>query len=276
MNNGFLICASSENYLHQAYLACLSIKAINRNSFVSLLTNAQVTQKYNEIFDNVFILFDKNVNDRYALELRQCVYDVTPYDNTIVIDTDVLVLENLDSCWNYLISNTSILFTTKAFTYRYELIKDNYYRKSFIYNNLPNTYSAFYFFKKNAISNEFFNLLKLVNLNWNKFYNIFCPNYTPKQPSMDISVAISYIILNCNDFNHIMPVNLVHMKTRIQNWENYADQWTNTISFNLTNNGNLYVGNYKQKGIFHYVENSFVTDNIVEIFEKRCNELHSI
>jgi len=45
------------------------------------------------------------------------------------------------------------------------------------------------------------------------------------------------------------------MKSKVQNWINPTDTWTDTIPYYIGDE--LKVGNYLQHGIFHYTENSF-------------------
>jgi hypothetical protein len=54
------------------------------------------------------------------------------------------------------------------------------------------------------------------------------------------------------------------MKPRIQNYQSQLKLWTEQIDYNLTPQNELFVGNFKQKGIFHYVEDNFLTDKMLE------------
>ena len=54
------------------------------------------------------------------------------------------------------------------------------------------------------------------------------------------------------------------MKPNIQNWLAKKDSWLEVIDYNFNNSNELMVGNFLQKGIFQYVEKSFVTDKMME------------
>jgi len=144
-NRGFLVFAAGEKYVKQAYLLALSIK---KNSIypISIVTNDRVPYT---IFDNI-IPHTFNASGRFVTDVRKHAYDLTPYSETIVLDTDTIVLQNLDYFWN--IKKNSFYYTTNAFTYRNELITSDYYRKTFTANNLPNCYNAFYYFKKDFMN----------------------------------------------------------------------------------------------------------------------------
>ena len=46
------------------------------------------------------------------------------------------------------------------------------------------------------------------------------------------------------------------MKSRVQDWENPTENWLEDIQFYFDQEKQLKVGNYKQLGLFHYVENA--------------------
>ena len=54
------------------------------------------------------------------------------------------------------------------------------------------------------------------------------------------------------------------MKPRIQNYQSQLKLWTEQLDYNLTAQNELFVANIKQKGIFHYVEDNFLTDKMLE------------
>ena len=104
MSKGFLIFAQnteSVDYVQQAYVLALSIKysqpEINN---VSLVTNSVVPDEYTSIFDQIIpIPWFKELEDSpLQAENRWKLYHATPYDETIVLDSDMLVLADI-SLW---------------------------------------------------------------------------------------------------------------------------------------------------------------------------------
>ena len=57
------------------------------------------------------------------------------------------------------------------------------------------------------------------------------------------------------------------MKPNVQKWFKQKQKWTDTISFDMDKDGNLFVGNFRQSGVFHYVENEFLQDKITKRLE---------
>jgi hypothetical protein len=54
------------------------------------------------------------------------------------------------------------------------------------------------------------------------------------------------------------------MKPHVQEWRQVPEQWTKVIGKYYRPDGTLILGNYVQKGLLHYVEDEFLTDNIIE------------
>ena len=60
------------------------------------------------------------------------------------------------------------------------------------------------------------------------------------------------------------------MKLYAQEWQTLrTTKWIDQVGIYLNHNLNLVIGNYTQTGIFHYVENEFVTDDIIKAYEKK-------
>lgn len=267
---GFVIFAEGDEYVRQAYLAALSIKASENEFPVSIITCNRVCKKYACIFDKIIPIPWYNANaTRLKSENRWKIYHASPYEETIVLDSDILVLQNLDYFWNFL-SNYDLYFPTKVFTYRKELVTSDYYRKTFVVNNLPNFYNAVHFFKKCNRAKEFYSWVELVTNNWELFYGHFCKEYYPKEPSMDVTTAIVAKILDCEtdiaNFAQEMP-EIIHMKSRIQNWKNPQTSWQDRVGVYLQEDLQLKIGNHRQDTIFHYTENNFATDDIIRKYE---------
>jgi len=273
-SRGFVIYAEGETHLKQAYLAVLSLQAAGNDYPVSIITNCPVSQKFQKVFDKIIEIpwFTESKTELCA-ENRWKIYHATPYEHTVVLDSDVLVLENLEYFWNFA-KDYDLFFPTEVFTYRKEKITSNYYRKAFTENNLPNLYNCLHYFSKSEFTHEFYKWVELISNNWELFYGNFCSKKYPKQPSMDITTAIASKILDCNFEITNQTLNkptIVHMKPMIQGWKNPKSLWQNKVGAYLTEDLELKIGNHRQDTIFHYTENSFCTDDMIRKFEKCLN-----
>jgi len=274
-NRGFLVYASGETYVKQAYLCALSLKASGNQYPISIVSNDNISDTYKKVFDKVIdIPWYKKTNSRFQVENRWKLYHVSPYEETIVLDTDILVQQDLEHFWS-LMENYDLYYPTRVFTYRQELVTSNFYRKAFVANNLPNVYNTLHFFKKCDKSKQYFTWVELISNNWELFYGNFCKNFYPKMPSMDVTCAIAAKILDIDteitNAKHDMPL-IVHMKPAIQGWKNSVSEWQSRVGVYVSNDLKLKIGNHLQDSIFHYTENNFVTDDIIRKYEKCLTE----
>jgi len=268
MDNGFLIYASGSDYIKQAYLCGLSIERFN-NFPISLVTtdDTYITEKIKNFFDKIIIV-PPDLNHRYHISNRSSLYFLSPYENTIVFDSDTIILENFDKKWQELYDQNFIYYPTDAFTYRNVKVTNNFYRKAFVDNNLPNIYTGCYFFKQCNESDKFYSLLKIVADNWPEFYKIYLGKDKLNLPSMDILTAITDKMLKVNSIKQKSFFKFIHMKNRIQDWKINANSWLDTIPYYINDDSELFVGNHKQSGVFHYVIKDFCNDFIIDTFEK--------
>lgn len=271
---------SKTDYVRQAYLCALSIKATNPNSKICLVTNNKLDKKTASVFDDIVEIpwDDAAEHSTWKIENRWKIYHACPYESTIVLDTDMLVLEDISRWWNWL-QEKDLFFTSNVLTYRGDKVSSVYYRKAFKVHDLPNVYAGLHYFKKSENAKVFFKWLEIVMNNWELFYGQFAGGkYFQKTPSIDLSSAIVTKILGLEETitnKNIDYPTFTHMKLHCQNWEKpMSDKWQDLVSVYLNDDLDLKVGNYRQFGIFHYTENDFLTDEIIETYEKRLDMQH--
>jgi hypothetical protein len=270
---------SKDDYVKQAYLCALSIRATNPDSKICLITDAELDDKTASVFDHVVDIpwNDQAENSEWKVENRWKIYHATPFDETIVLDTDMLVLEDISHWWKFL-QTREVFFNTNVKTYRGNTVTSVYYRKAFVNHQLPNLYAGFHYFKKSEFAHEFYKWLELVMNNWELFYGQYAGGkHFQKWPSVDVSAAIVTKILDIEDrvtAKTDFP-NFVHMKVKCQDWKLYVtERWQDKVGVYLDKQLNLKIGNYKQNGIFHYTEKDFLTDEIISIYENYLETSH--
>ena len=193
MTKGVVVLAqnnATDNYVEQAALLAMSLHTYN-DVPISLITNDQVPEEYVSLFDKIIpIPFGDSAEDsEWKVENRWKIYHASPYDETIVMDTDMLVLQNIDTWWDVL-SNYEVFYTSNVLTYKGETANTSYYRKTFIDNNLPNLFCGLHYFKKCEFAQEFYAWLELVVNNWETFYEQqLLAASRPKHVSMDVCTA---------------------------------------------------------------------------------------
>lgn len=262
---------SANDYIKMAYGLALSIKNTQKQGFdkVALVINdknllVKLTSLW--VFDHIIEWSEKGFWDgRSYMDL------LSPFDNTICLDVDMLFTRDYSHWAEYFIENCDLYVCNKSYTYRNERVSDNFYRKCFIKNDLPNLYSFYTFFKKDTdTAKEFFRLARYITEYPNEFSNIFLSNHKPKILGTDEIFALSSKLLGITDdisydldFPHI-----VHLKPMIQNWPWPADHVTHHVGLYLDKKGKIKIGNYQQHGIVHYVIKNFMTDENINILEE--------
>ena len=273
MSNGFCLLAqnnSEVDYIKQAYALAVSIHKFNKGQNVSLITNDEVPEEYKHVFDKIIDIpwTDQAEHTDWKIENRWKVYHASPYEHTIVMDVDMLILHDITHWWKEL-KKRNLFFVSNVKNYRNENVTTRYYRKTWDENNLPNLYSAFYYFKKSDEAHEFFKLLEIIMINWELFYGRFAGNYYQKWCSMDLSCSIASKILD-NTLNITDPTSFItftHMKPHCQNWHEVPTKWTTVLGGYFTKDKTMMVGNFLQRNILHYVEPEFLTDRLISRLE---------
>lgn len=278
MSKGFVVLAKNTDtvdYVKQAYALALSIRYSQKTiKNITLVTNDAVPKEYKFAFDNILPIpwMDNDINSVYSTEHRWKLYYVSPYEETIVLDTDMLLLEDISSWWNHC-SKYDIQICSKIKNYKLETVVDTYHRTTFIENKLSNPYIALHYFKKSIRACEFYKVLEFVSNNWEWCYGKFTPEFYQDWLSMDVVTAITIEIMGLHDevFDINSPLEFIHMKPPLQGWKPVPESWQDTVNYILNRKGELIVGNIKQGKLFHYVEKNFLSSQII----KRLEELEA-
>ena len=274
MNFGYLIIISKDkevDYLQLAYLLALSIKNTQKEGYdkVALITDdIQAVKKLKSpwVFDRV-IKWDKETywNGRSFMD------QLSPWDHTVCLDADMLFLRDYSHWIDYFIKNSELYVANKSYTYRNEIVTNDYYRKAFTRNNLPNLYSFYTFWKKDSqLAREFFTLNRYILRYPQEFSNLYLSNHQPKILGTDEIFSLAAKILDIQDdiaYNLDFP-KVVHLKPMIQNWPWPANKISDHIGFYLNLQGQLKLGNFDQNHIIHYNEKSIITEEHVNILEE--------
>jgi hypothetical protein len=280
MSKGYLILAQNtgkDDYTRLAYALALSIKNSQSsvNQVALAITDKTVNKKYQGAFDHIINVpwVDHAVHSSWKIENKWKYYYMTPFDETVILDADMLFPSDISYWWDIL-SQKDIWITDKPRTFKGEIITSTKYRNSFVSNQLPNVYTAFMYFKKSEIMAELAAMVEFIFNNWQKFYYEFLDDKRPKNLSGDVAYALAIKLLGIEDkcFEKIDALpSFVHMKGHLQNIdERYiSEDWTKNLPTYFNEDGSFMIGNYKQHLPFHYHIKSWLTDNMISILEKR-------
>ena len=277
---GFLTFAQNndkDDYLKLAYALALSIKATQRDTpylSVVITPKTKVPKHYRKVFDEVIDVpwNDEAKNSSWKLENEWKAYHVTPYEETIKLDADMLFTSDIKDWWN-LMATKNVMFCDTVETYRGETIVSDFYRKCFTENELPNIYTGMMYFKISDQSKEFFELTQNIYHNWQKYFEEFLEPVTrPTFVSTDVVFALAAKILGEGNYTSSYPVpRFVHMKSRLQGWSEVISEdedWTKHVSITFTPDLVLKIGRQRQTIPFHYHRKSFV-DSLILYYEQK-------
>lgn len=264
MTRGYLVMAQG-NYVSQAEALAKSIACTQSSvNNISVITDGDPDPT---LFDHVIPL-EKDIsgNSTWKIHNRVQFYDLSPYDETVILDADMLFLTDVSHWWPHM-SSYELLLTNRVLTWRGETVLTSPYRQTFVGNQLPNVYSAFAYFKKTPFVKDFFRLTENIICNWNTWIERYAARPPQEFASLDVAMAIAVKILDCEaevTTNRPYPT-FTHMKSGCQGWKFYNEDWQKMLPY-YTYKKQLKIGNYFQSGVLHYVNKDFANSNIMSIF----------
>ena len=204
--NGVLLFAydnESIKYTELAKLCALLVRRHLPNTGVTLVTDNSIDGP----FDDVIIVEPGNSNRRtfrtpngeteevtWHNKTRPQAYDLTPYDKTLLLDVDYLMFNNslqwlFQSDKELLCHNTVYDITGKD-----SLMDD----KMLHWSSIPMLWATVIYFTKNDTAREFFNLVKLVQDNYQYYYNLY--NFKSGPYRNDYAISIAYNLLSLEHY----------------------------------------------------------------------------
>lgn len=257
MSQGYLVMAQGD-YLDIAIALAKSIKKTQSTvNNISIVVDCDVT-KHSAVDHFIELPKDMSGNAEWKIHNRCQFYDLSPYDETVILDADMLFLSDVSHWWQHL-SEHELLLTNRVKTYRDTWVESSPYRQTFIDNQLPNLYSAFAYFRKGPVAQEFFELVSSIITNWETWTKLHTPESRQSWPSMDVAMSMAVKILDIESSvttSRSYPT-FTHMKSGCQGWKGYSEDWRDHLGVYLSDS-QLRLGNYRQTGILHYVVKDFI------------------
>lgn len=206
MSKGILIFAYNNQEIDYVKMAIFAAAQASKflNVPVSLVTdNKELSEETLTVFDNVIILKDDLLQSKRFYDgddsfkllhwknfTRINAYNITPYDETLVIDSDFIINSNfLKYCWD---QNNDFLIYDKCF----DLCKN---RKTTEFDFISDFGIKFYwatvfFFRKTEKNQLFFCLLDKIKQDWDYYSRVF---YIPTRKFRnDFAFSIAIHMMN--------------------------------------------------------------------------------
>jgi len=213
--NGIIIFSHNNEYIDYIKIACASAGYVRRNlsgfDEICLVTDVESLSGNEELvnayFDRVITIpvpadstmrtyYDTHRDKRAAKFIntnRGNVYDLSPYDETLVIDCDYFVMTNeLDRVWG----SKNDFMITKNYS---DICNNKLSNVTKISNTSIDMYWAtLLYFKKSEFTSMLFSMVDIIKNNWQWYYIRYLCNTKLYRNDHTFSIAL-HIITNGND-----------------------------------------------------------------------------
>jgi hypothetical protein len=219
MSNGFLLIAQNNganDYIKQAVYCAKRIKQFCNNASVSIITSSKeyLEERYDHtVFDHIVdgtqlpkltnnrLIFDGALSHRtvqWKNVGRDLAYELSPYDETIILDTDYIVSNNsLANCFG---SVNDIMMFKKSEYLGSDIKADEFTRCADA--SIDFWWATIIYFKKSKKAKIFFDLVKHIRENWFYYNNLYQINSSNFRNDFAFSIAI-------HTMNSMRPGNFV-------------------------------------------------------------------
>lgn len=282
MSKGFLVVA--ENSITGDYVACATALAHSlrltqsgpRGLSVAVPRGQEMPPLDQTPFEHIIRFDPEGTNpEQWNAHTKWAVMMDSPYDETIMMDADMLVPTDLGHWWAML-GDRDLLMSTHARTFRGSLVDEEYnpFRAEFRGNQLPNVYTALIYFRKTEVTRTFAEHVGWVTRNWNDYRQACLSSRVHSIPTDDMTFACAVRDLQLQQDVTSATMDwfsFVHMKTRIQKIERPGEKepvdgsWRDKINAWVKPDGSVVAGGYLQTYPFHYHERSFLTPSVVKL-----------
>lgn len=209
MNNGVILFAHNNGFVDYWNLAVVCASRIKKklNLPVSLITDPKTLhdKKQLGIFDEVIVVEVDNKNTRvlndkhqpFINQTRTLAYELTPYDSTLVLDTDYMVnSDRLNNYWNL----------DESFLMAGGVINDN----SVISNKtMKMKWATSIMFKKDKIAESIFNQAKHIEQNYSFYADLY--GFRPDNYRNDHTFTIAEHIVKGLNSNSVSLPNILFL-----------------------------------------------------------------
>tara|TARA_B100001287_G_scaffold211780_1_gene180623 strand:+ start:2043 stop:2867 length:825 start_codon:yes stop_codon:yes gene_type:complete len=210
MNKGVLLFANNNSQVDYIKQACYLAKKVKKHLKVpvSLVTSdrKRVTDFYPyEVFDKIIEKrsnnkFSKRYNDgalshkklEFNNDLRPLAYELTPYETTLILDTDYIICNDLFK---------DVFDTTKDILLYKDSTDITLHRNFTEFKRISDTSIDFYWatcvvFKKTKFTKMFFELIEHIRKEWNHYANLYQLNTRIYRNDYSFSIAVDMLKSN--------------------------------------------------------------------------------
>jgi len=261
MTHGVLLFAQNNGEIDYVQIATFAAKRIRQHLKVpvSIVTNCPIEHN---VFDQVIVVDDDNSNTKQFRDgtlatkavwrntTRSKCFELSPYDETLVIDADYIVnSDKLTHCWSQ--------------PHNFLIYRDSYdlgnwrSKREFMYvseYSIPFCWATVFFFRKNKETELFFELVEHLKENW-AYYKLAYGIYSPSFRN-DIAFSIALHMMNgfssgswagalpgklhyVLDTDYLVEIKDTSMKFLVQNGSEYVCLKTQQLDMHVMNKYSL-------------------------------------
>ena len=222
--NGIIIFSHNNNYIDYIKIACASAGYARRNLSgfheICLVTDSESLSDNEELvnmyFDRTIIVpvptnattrtyhdtYDNTVNAKFINTNRGNVYNLSPYDETLVIDCDYFIMSDvLDGVWG---SKNDFMITQN-----YSDISNNNLDSVIKISNtsIDMYWATLFYFRKSEFTSMFFSMVDIIKNNWEWYYKKYSCDIKLYRNDHTVSIALHIITNGANDIVPKLPIN---------------------------------------------------------------------
>ena len=264
----------SVNYLELAFVQAMNIKCTQKiNEYAVVVdkqTELEITEEHKKIFDHIIVLEeDYAENNNWKLSNEWQVFRLTPFKETIKLESDLLFTRSIDHWWDTF-RLQDIVLSTGCLDYKGNQSRVRTYRQFFDDNGLPDIYNGLMYFRYTKTAWNFFNTAESVFKNWSELSDRALKNCRESSPSTDVLYAVTANLIGVE--NCTLPsadfIKFVHMKPAINEFPNKA--WFESV-ISERDGDMIRVNNLNQYSPVHYFEKTYITEESINEYRTRCS-----
>lgn len=189
MTRGVLIFAQNNSEIDYAKIALFAAKRVKKylNVPVSLVTDSKdwllkSQPDAENVFDKIITIWTDSEQTKQFYDgtltsktlvwknlSRADCYDLTPYDETLIIDSDYIISsDKLANIWNN--KNDFLIYSNSFDLAQWRDDSSFKYLNQF---SIPFYWATAFYFKKTAATNSFFSIIKHIKENWNYYRSLY-------------------------------------------------------------------------------------------------------
>lgn len=256
---GFLVLAQNlpgVDYVLQARALARSLRRSQAQPVgISLVTDRDVPR--GEDFEYVIRIPQDDSRGRgWKIHNKWQLWELSPYEKTIWLDSDVIVPTDISWWWEQL-HGTPIRFCSRPLDFRGEPIDRRCYRGVWVQKHLPMVYTGMVYFDRSPQARRIFEAAKSIFQNWRRVaarYGI------ERSVSGDLVFSLAVDMLGCRECVPEVDdfFTFVHMKPKAFRMEHrIAERWSDSLG--LWINGDIRIGGFRQSHPIHYVDKSLAS-----------------